>query len=212
MLYLYLARHGETFWNTQNRMQGRQDSPLTEKGLAQAVELARQLSDVPLDRAWSSPALRAVRTAQEVLALQARAVPLTVDERIHEMALGALEGVAVHDANAADPINMHAFFHQPELFQPLGDGETFAAVSARMADFLAEMTALALDCAKAGRDCHMLVISHNITLKALFALMENRPLTMLRDGPPIRQATLYRAQLNDGAWVIGASGPIGAKI
>ena len=202
MLNLYATRHGETIWNTQSRMQGLMDSPLTDLGLAQAARLARQLRNIPLARVWSSPAPRAIRTAEIVLSAQSRAVPLVVDERAGEMALGRLEGLTVEEANNLDEANLHAFFYEPLRFMPLGDGEDFRQVSDRMADFLDDMTRLAMAVENDDRDTHVLLISHNITLKALFALMEKRPLAMLRDGPPIQQATLYRAFWDD-AWHIG---------
>jgi phosphohistidine phosphatase SixA len=38
MTQLILIRHGETLWNTERRMQGQLDSPLTERGLWQAQQ------------------------------------------------------------------------------------------------------------------------------------------------------------------------------
>lgn len=206
MLYLYMTRHGETVWNTQSRMQGLQDSPLTDLGLAQAARLARQLKKIPLSRIWCSPAPRAIRTAEIILSAQSQIVPLIVDERVGEMALGRLEGLTVEEANDLDPANMHAFFFEPHRFLPLGDGEDFRQVTERMAGFLDDITRLALAVENDQQDSHVLLISHNITLKALFALMGNQPLSMLRDGPPISQATLYRAWL-DGTWQFGLYQP-----
>jgi probable phosphoglycerate mutase len=40
---IYLVRHGETAWNLIGRRQGRLDSPLTERGIAQAEALGRCL-------------------------------------------------------------------------------------------------------------------------------------------------------------------------
>lgn len=37
---VYLTRHGETIWNTKKLMQGWKDSPLTDKGIKQAKQLA----------------------------------------------------------------------------------------------------------------------------------------------------------------------------
>lgn len=196
MLNVYLARHGETIWNTQSRMQGRQDSPLTDRGLKQAGSLSDALRSISLDRIWTSPAVRAVRTAEIIRDGQQLNVSILPDERIHEMDLGLLEGMTVDEAQARDPENLKAFFYAPQNFLPLG-GETFAEVSGRAADFLDDLSSLALECRQLDQPRHILVISHNITLKALFALMEERPLTMLRDGPPIRQAVLYRAVFND---------------
>lgn len=203
MFHLFLTRHGETVWNTQSRMQGRQDSPLTEIGLRQANRLAEELRDIPLDLIWSSPAPRARKTAEIIMAAQPDPAALRIDERIQEMSLGDWEGLSIGEAESADPANLHAFLYEPHLFQPVGPGESFQQVSDRLADFLADLTDAARICGQPERDCYGLVISHNITLKALFALMEQRPLAMLRDGPPLGQAELFRARLN-GRWHIVA--------
>ena len=62
---IYLVRHGETAWNLIRRRQGCLDSPLTERGVAQAEALGRylrkllngdavQISSSPLGRAMST--------------------------------------------------------------------------------------------------------------------------------------------------------------
>ncbi len=38
---LILARHGETVWNVEGKIQGHKDSPLTLKGIEQAKQLGR---------------------------------------------------------------------------------------------------------------------------------------------------------------------------
>ncbi|TXK90538.1 histidine phosphatase family protein, partial [Parageobacillus sp. SY1] len=48
MATLYLTRHGETRWNVEKRMQGWQDSPLTEKGRQDAMRLGKRLEEVDL--------------------------------------------------------------------------------------------------------------------------------------------------------------------
>jgi probable phosphoglycerate mutase len=44
---LLLVRHGETDWNRELRIQGSSDTELNATGRAQALELARELADVP---------------------------------------------------------------------------------------------------------------------------------------------------------------------
>ena len=44
MTRLILIRHGETLWNTERRMQGQLDSPLTERGIWQACRLCERMS------------------------------------------------------------------------------------------------------------------------------------------------------------------------
>ena len=46
---LYVARHGETEWNRLNKVCGRTDSPLTDKGLQQAQLLAERLDSCSID-------------------------------------------------------------------------------------------------------------------------------------------------------------------
>ena len=50
----YLVRHGQTLWNTQGRTQGHGNSPLTELGKIQAINLARHLKEYPIDLIYCS--------------------------------------------------------------------------------------------------------------------------------------------------------------
>ena len=63
---LYIIRHGQTELNTKMLMQGRSDYPLNETGLAQAEESAGRLAamGVKIDKVYTSPLKRAVRTAR----------------------------------------------------------------------------------------------------------------------------------------------------
>lgn len=67
---LYLLRHGETVWNRERRIQGWQDSPLTERGISQARAMGRRLADLLPDPAqtvlYTSPQGRAVASADLV--------------------------------------------------------------------------------------------------------------------------------------------------
>ena len=193
-IHLYLSRHGETIWNTQSRMQGRGDSDLTERGIADARRLAEVLTGIPLQAAFCSPAKRAMETTR--MALSGRSVPMILDERIHEMALGRYEGLTVQETYLLDHDNMDAFFYHPERFIP-ADGESFADVVNRIRSFLDELTTDPMRlihqdgaCNPGTDGCHILIISHNITIKAMLAIMQNRPMAMLRDGPPIPQTSL----------------------
>lgn len=64
MLELILVRHGVTDSNIKGTYCGWTDTPLNDKGIAQAVEAARKLKDVRFDAVYCSPLARAVRTAE----------------------------------------------------------------------------------------------------------------------------------------------------
>jgi probable phosphoglycerate mutase len=60
---LFLARHGQTTWNLEHRLQGQLDSPLTAEGIAQARTMGERLIGSGVRIVCSSPLGRALRTA-----------------------------------------------------------------------------------------------------------------------------------------------------
>ena len=58
---VYIVRHGETDWNTEKRLQGRQDIPLNENGREVARKTAQGIRQISFDAAFSSPLSRARR-------------------------------------------------------------------------------------------------------------------------------------------------------
>jgi broad specificity phosphatase PhoE len=59
-----LARHGETEWSASGKHTGRSDIPLTAKGEDAARKLGDGLRDKSFAAVWSSPSMRARRTAE----------------------------------------------------------------------------------------------------------------------------------------------------
>ena len=87
---IYVARHGQTQWNAENKICGRTDLPLTAQGLAQAEELADKVEKLDIDLILSSPMLRARQTAQASAARLG--VALEIDDRLIEQDYGIYEG------------------------------------------------------------------------------------------------------------------------
>ncbi len=50
LLHLHLVRHGQTFFNRYNRLQGWSNSPLTESGIADADKAANKLKEFDFAR------------------------------------------------------------------------------------------------------------------------------------------------------------------
>ena len=61
---VYLVRHGETEWSVSGQHTGRTDIALTARGEDAARKLAARLSGIQFARVWTSPAVRARRTAE----------------------------------------------------------------------------------------------------------------------------------------------------
>lgn len=66
-LEIYLVRHGKTIFNTNDRVQGWADSPLTEEGREVAIHLGKGLSDINFVMAYSSDLDRTTETARLIL-------------------------------------------------------------------------------------------------------------------------------------------------
>ena len=60
---LYIVRHGETLWNREKRLQGREDIELSENGRKVARLTGEALMDTRIDKIFSSPLKRAYETA-----------------------------------------------------------------------------------------------------------------------------------------------------
>lgn len=67
MKRIYLVRHGKTFINKYNKMQGWCDTPLTDEGREGAEKAAEALQKLPLDIALSSNTLRASETCEIIM-------------------------------------------------------------------------------------------------------------------------------------------------
>ena len=135
---IYLLRHGETLGNSEGRFQGRLESPLSEKGLAQARAVGARLAALaaadPGD--WvieTSPLGRARQTA----AIVAEAIGLPeahIEPRLIEADYGALEGLTRPEVDARWPHLagvVGVFGHAP-------DGEGLEALDARARAWLDE--------------------------------------------------------------------------
>ena len=93
-MIFYVARHGETEWNALDKVCGRTDIPLTEKGMEQAKAMGEKLKGEKIDLVVVSPMIRAQQTAE--IAAEAAGISRDIfvtDERLIEEDYGIYEGV-----------------------------------------------------------------------------------------------------------------------
>jgi broad specificity phosphatase PhoE len=128
---LVFARHGETPPNREGLLLGRADPPLTDRGRAQADDLARRLATRGPTKVVTSPLRRARDTASPIAA--ACGVPVEIDERLIEIDYGEWEGRPF----AALDADIVARWHRDPHLVPPG-GESLWTVAARMAAFCAD--------------------------------------------------------------------------
>jgi probable phosphoglycerate mutase len=87
-LQIYLARHGETDWNAERRLQGGTDTALNARGREQAAQLQDRLKGIHLDRVYSSTLTRSRDTAE----IARGEAPLKSLAGLGERKIGKFEG------------------------------------------------------------------------------------------------------------------------
>ena len=93
---IYVARHGQTQLNVENRVCGSTDIPLTETGLLQAQQLADNAQGKGIEVIIASDMIRARQTAQAVA--DRLNLPVYTDHRLREQDFGKYEGTSRADA------------------------------------------------------------------------------------------------------------------
>ena len=94
MSKLYFVRHGETYWNVENKICGATDIALTERGHQQAVETGKMLVErnIQFDEILSSPLVRASETARHISEITG--IPMRIEPRLIEQNFGRFESTA----------------------------------------------------------------------------------------------------------------------
>jgi len=158
MLRILLVRHGETEWNRERRIMGREEIGLTETGRYQALALKEGLASVPIDTVYTSPILRARETAN--ILTEERDLQPIFDERLVEVSYG--EWVGKTFAEIREIPGYIPYFKR--LDTPVApQGETLFQVRDRAIDFIRQLQ-------KESPDQTVLLVSHADWIKCL--LME----------------------------------------
>ena len=184
---IFLVRHGETEWNLERRTQGRLDSPLTERGLAQAHAIGRLLAGLmsaAAVRVVASPLGRARRTA-EIICQHLDPVPrLQLDDRLRELSLGSWDGLTYAEIAIRSPGIFDGDGHHDWCFR-CPDGESYEDFAARVGEWREAAAGVAIT----------VVVTHGMVSRVLRGLYARLPreiaLTL-----PIPQHKIFR--LADG--------------
>lgn len=176
---IYLIRHGETDWNLQGKLQGREDIPLNETGILQATACGEALKPVPFQSIQTSPLLRAKETAR-ILAAQQQC-PITVNPELIERDYGRLSGLTVQERRHFEESGEAA---QMELWETLADRALKAAE--KIADAFSEST--------------VAVVSHGAWINALLAVLSEHEIGSGKTR--LKNACISRLSRAQGKWEI----------
>lgn len=219
-VYIYLVRHGQTFFNVTGQVQGWNDSPLTEKGIDQATLAGKGLSKVNFKTAFSSDAGRARATARIILAenKSAEKPDLTELSELREWGYGGFEGR--DDAELWQPLfaakqvefrkdwstweNFTAKMSDQEIANAIahndktGMAEDYAHITARLRKGIEKIVK---DTAEEGGG-NSLVVSHGSTIPTLLSLFTPAQY----HGESIGNASLTILHYRDGVYTLETAG------
>ena len=166
MLRIYFVRHGETVWNTLKIFQGRSNSPLTELGVEQAKKLSQHLKDIDFKKVYSSPQDRALQTTK--LLLGDKNMEITTIDEFQEINMGKVEGIPREEFEKNYPIEYHNFWNNAMDYNPSAyNGESYEEILDRVKLGLERLV-------KENNNGNILVISHGVTLKAIFNIINEK--------------------------------------
>jgi probable phosphoglycerate mutase len=168
---LVFLRHGETDWNAEGRLQGRQDIPLNAKGREQAADAGRIVLNILGPRGLASPDLAFLASplgrARETMEVAREAMGLprtgyTLDDRLMELTFGEWEGLTWPEVKARAPEAASWREGDKWRFTPPG-GESYEMLTQRIEPWLAEL------------DRPAVVVSHGGVARALMARIGGMP-------------------------------------
>ena len=96
----YLVRHAQTTWNSQNRLQGHSDQPLSPLGEQQAQCVASFFAGRPIKGLYTSHLMRSRQTAQAIALKKSNGIHPVIDQELAEMYLGDWEGLTPEEIDA----------------------------------------------------------------------------------------------------------------
>ena len=162
---LWLARHGATLWNSEQRFCGHSDVPLSSEGRAQARWLAHSLQAQHVSIIYTSDLLRARQTAEMIAGQSTR---IEVSSAWRELAFGAWEGLTYAQITQQFPSNLEFFSHPLSASPP--DGETLQDLMQRVQLAFLELARFPTE------EGDIVLVSHGGPLRVLLSIVLAMPL------------------------------------
>jgi probable phosphoglycerate mutase len=166
-------RHGQAENNVSRILVGRHiESHLTEYGMQQVADSAKQLKSIPIDKVYVSPVLRTVETAQIVC--QILGIDYRIDERLYETEMGKLVGMNYEELTTKYGDLFLRFYSEYDPVLESFGVETFASVKQRIKSLLDDLL-------QEHEDSNVLMVTHLDPIKAALAtLLDLKPEALYR--------------------------------
>ncbi len=166
MIRIYIARHGETTWNVEGRIQGRSDPGLSPEGYAQSRALLEQLKGRPLSAIYTSTLKRSILTAQPIA--DHFGLPLQKQPELDEIAFGILEGKQVLGSDG-DVKSEWERFKEDRFTYRIPGGENYTDVMNRVRPFVETIL-------RNHKGEEILIVGHRVVNQMLIGVLMDYPL------------------------------------
>ena len=190
MLQVYLVRHGETQWNAERRIQGQSDSPLTEKGVQQAWQVAERARTLGITHVITSDLGRTQQTARIIA--DACGCDVLLEPRLRELDMGVLEKRHIDTLTETEEGWRRTLVNGTEDGR-IPEGESMQELSVRMHAALAE-------CLKLPAGSRPLLVSHGIALGCLVSTILGLPAHAERR-LRLRNCSISRVDYQESLWL-----------
>jgi alpha-ribazole phosphatase len=190
LINIYIARHGETTWNVEGRIQGRSDPGLSPKGEQQSLALLEQLKGRSLTAIYASSLQRSILTAQPVA--NRFGLPIRKESELDEIAFGILEGRNLYQFDEVTK-NEWERFRDDRFNYRIPGAENYTDVANRIKPFIEKTL-------RNHEGEEVLIVGHRVVNRLLIGMLLEYPLEWVLKIEQTHDC-LYLIQRNDEAKV-----------
>ena len=166
MIKIYVARHGETTWNVEGRIQGRSDPEITPKGYAQSLALLEQLKDRSISAIYASTLQRSVLTAEPIA--KYLSLPIQKQTELDEISFGILEGKQLSNMDEEVRVEWERF-KENRLAYHIPGAENYTDVAIRLRPLMERILQI-------HKDQEILIVAHRGANRMLIGMLLEYPL------------------------------------
>lgn len=189
---LIIVRHGQTASNKEKRIQGHENTHLSDFGLLQAKLAGDRLKNEHIDAIYSSDLNRAYETAEAIA--EKHDLPIITDARFRECCFGEWEGKTVNEVMEQYPV-LFDVYRKDSINNRAPGGERLEELQLRVAEAVNEI-------AVRHPNDTVLLVTHGGPVKALICYALGADLTAFRHLGPDNCGISILVYSSDSRWYL----------
>lgn len=186
---VYLVRDIQSSAIKQGIFFGSLDLEVSESGYNQLEAIRNYFKENPLDAIFSSPLIRAKKTA-EAIAEETDIKNIKNDDRLTEINVGKMEGMPLDEVGKIYPQPKLLWETNPQKFEAVG-GE-------KMTDVFDRITKAVLDIVSQNEGKKIAIVSHGTAIRNFLSYALGRNIDFLSVTPMIGHGTVAELEIENG--------------